>query len=425
MTLFDPASIRPLFPALAPTVHGKTAVFFDNPGGTRVPETVIEAVSRCFREANANTGGAFFTSRKTDHILADARESAASFLNAPSPETLIFGANMTTLTFHLARSFGETLRPGDEIVLTDFDHDANITPWTDLEKAGAVVRYAALLPDGSLDRAHLKSLLNERTRLLAVTHASNALDTVPDVEAIIREAHEVGAQVFVDAVQFAPHGTLDVQELNCDFLACSAYKLFGPHLGILYGKTEALQSLMPHKVRPAKNTLPFAWETGTQNHEGMAGTAAAIHSLAGIGERFGRPYQTRFAERGYSGLRLTLKTAMQAIREYEQTLSHALLSALNRIEGLTIYGPNDLDRLEERVPTVSFTWDRMTPRQTAESLADAGICLESGNYYALRLREKLGLEEKGGAVRVGLAHYTTEAEIERLHDALEKAPRRL
>ncbi len=422
MIKFDPEPLRAQFPALAQTVKGLPAVFFDNPGGTQVPERVIEATTRYYREANANIGGAFFTSKRTDVLLADARESAAALLNAPSTENVIFGANMTTLTFHLARSFGETLRPGDEIVLTELDHDANITPWVDLQVAGAVIRYADILPDGTLDTAHLYSLLNERTRLVAITHASNAIGTIPDVAAIIRQAHDVGAQVFVDAVQFAPHGAIDVQALDCDFLACSAYKFFGPHLGILYGKMDALNALKPHKVRPAKNTLPYCWETGTQNHEGMAATAAAIAYLTEIGELYATHLREEYAAQGFSGLRLTLKTAMHAIQNYEQTLSAALLTALQSIEGLTIYGLTDLSRLNERVPTVAFTWDRLSPRQTTEYLAESGVCCWSGNYYALRLMERLNLERTGGAVRIGLAHYNTLEEIERLRRLLMDAP---
>lgn len=422
MIAFDPVPLRAQFPALAQTVNGNPAIFFDNPGGTQVPERVIEATTRYYREANANVGAAFFTSKRTDSILGDARESMAALLNAPSIENVIFGANMTTLTFQLARSFGETLRPGDEIVLTELDHDANITPWAELEKVGAVIRYADILPDGTLDTAHLKQLLNERTRLVAVTHASNAIGTIPDMAMIVRMAHSVGARVFVDAVQFTPHGAVDVQALDCDFLACSAYKFFGPHLGILYGKTEALNALKPHKVRPAKNTLPYCWETGTQNHEGMSATAAAIAYLSDVGEQFGAPYRDHSIKHGFSGLRLNLKTAMHAIRVYEQTLSDALLAALESIEGLTLYGLTDRNRLEERVPTVAFTWDRMSPRQTAEYLAEAGICCYSGNYYALRLMERLKLEGTGGAVRIGLAHYNTQAEIERLRRVLMDAP---
>ncbi len=288
--VFDPAPLRAQFPALNHAFNGQPAVFFDNPGGTQVPNAVIEAVARCYREQNANVGGAFETSRRADAVVAEARTSMADLLNAPGPETIVFGANMTTLTFHLARSIAETIRPGDEIVVTDLDHDANVTPWTDLQAAGATLRVVGIHPeDGTLDLDSLRAALSERTRLLAVTHASNAVGTITDVAAITRMAHAAGALVFVDAVQYAPHGPIDVQHLDCDFLACSAYKFFGPHVGVLYGKPEHLARFTPHKVRPAKDVSPSRWETGTLNHEGLAGVTAAVRYLEAIGRRFTSP----------------------------------------------------------------------------------------------------------------------------------------
>ena len=414
MTDFDAAPLRAQFPAIANT----RTVYFDNPGGTQVPESVIEATSRYYREQNANIGGAFLTSQRTDAVIAGARAGMAALLNAPSPETIVFGANMTTLTFHLARSIAETIRPGDEIVITNLDHDANVAPWTDLEAAGAVIRSAGVLPDGTLNVDELQSLLNARTRLVAVTHASNAIGTVPDVAAITQMAHDAGAQVFIDAVQYAPHGPIDVQALDCDYLACSAYKFFGPHVGVLYGKAEPLRTLTPHKVKPAKDALPYRWETGTLNHEGLAAVGAAIAYLESIGERFGAEYKTEYTNVGYSGRVLTLKTAMRAIRDYEQTLSRALITGLQSLPDLTLYGLTDTHRLAERVPTVAFTSPHHTPRALAERLAQADINVWSGNYYALRLMEHLGLEATGGAVRVGLAHYNTIAEINALLNAL-------
>ena len=414
-TTFDPAPLRAQFPSLALTLDGHRAVFFDNPGGTQVPQAVIEAVAGYYRGSNANVGGAFATSRRTDAVVAGARAAMADLLNAPGPETIVFGPSMTALTFHLARSLAQTIKPGDEIVVTTLDHDANVTPWTDLEAAGATIRVVDIhLEDGTLDMEGLAAALSPRTRLVAVTAASNAVGTMPDVARIIKMAHEAGALVFVDAVQFAPHAPTDVQALDCDFLACSAYKFFGPHMGILYGKAEHLTRLTPHKVRPSQDAIPYRWELGTLNHEGMAGVSAAVDYLAGIGERSGGPSGDR---------RRMLKAAMQAIRAYEQTLSRRLLDGLASVGDITAYGLTDTARLDERLPTVAFTWPRLTPRATAEYLAARGFCVWSGNYYALRLMERLGLEGQGGAVRVGLAHYNTTEEIDRLVAALQDVPK--
>ena len=414
-TMFDPTPLRAQFPSLSLTLDGHPAVFFDNPGGTQVPNRVIEAVADYYRSSNANVGGAFATSRRTDAVVAGARAAVADLLNAPGPETIVFGPSMTALTFHLARSLAETIKPGDEVVVTTLDHDANVAPWLDLEASGAVIRVIDIHPeDGTLDMEGLQAALSPQTRLVAVTAASNAVGTMPDVARIIQMAHEVGALVFVDAVQFAPHAPVDVQALDCDFLACSAYKFFGPHMGVLYGKAEHLTRLTPHKVRPSKDAIPYRWESGTLNHEGLAGVTAAVDYLAGVGERFGPLAPDR---------RLQMKAAMSAIREYEQTLSRRLLEGLKAIGDITIYGLTDSARLDERLPTVAFTWPRLAPRETAEYLAARGFCVWSGNYYALGLMERLGLEGYGGAVRVGLAHYNAVAEIDRMVAALQDVPK--
>jgi cysteine desulfurase family protein (TIGR01976 family) len=407
---FDVSWARSQFPALELHEDGQPLVFFDNPGGTQVTSGVIAAVTDYYRHSNANIGGAFATSRRTDAILHAARSAMAAMLNAEEEE-LVFGANMTTLTFHLARSIGETLRPGDEIVLTNLDHDANIAPWADLAAHGAVLKFVDFNPtDCTLDPARFQAALSDRTRLVAITHASNAIGTVPDVATLVRMAHEVGAWVFVDAVQYAPHGTIDVRALDCDFLACSAYKFFGPHAGILYGKAAHLRALSPHKVRPAKDTLPYRWETGTQNHEGMAGISAAVAHLQDVGQRSGHAAE--------DSPRSAIVAGMNAIRSYEKGLSVHLLQGLAQIPDLQIYGLTDPNRLDERVPTFAFTWPRLSPRATAEYLGAHGICCWSGNYYALRLMERLGLEAEGGAVRIGLAHYNTHEEIDRLLNLL-------
>ncbi len=422
---FDPGSLREQFPSLALTLDTHPAVFFDNPGGTQVPSAVIDAVSNYYKTANANVGGAFATSRRTDTVVAEARMAVADLLNAPGPETIVFGPSMTALTFHLSRSLAATIQPGDEVVVTALDHDANVAPWADLEAAGAVIRVVEVhLADGTLDMDSFASVLSPRTKLVAVTHASNAVGTVPDVARLTQMAHEYGALVFVDAVQYAPHGPIDVQRLDCDFLACSPYKFFGPHAGVLYGKAEHLTRLTPHKVKPSKDAIPYRWELGTLSHESLAGVSAAVGYLESVGHHFGASFQDRDRQEGYIGRRLALKTAMAAIKAYEQTLSRHLLMGLQSIPDIKIYGLTDFNRLDERLPTVAFTWPRLTPRETAEYLASHGICVWSGNYYALRLMEALGLEGHGGAVRVGLAHYNTAEEIDRMIAALHDVPQR-
>ena len=424
MTLFDPLPLRARFSSLSLTLDGHPAIFFDNPGGTQVPDTVIEAVADYYRNANANVGGAFATSRRTDAVVSEARAAVADLINAPGPETIVFGPSMTALTFHLARSLAETITLGDEVIVTTLDHDANIAPWADLAVAGAIIRTVDIHPeDGTLDMNGLEALLSPRTKLVAVTYASNAVGTIPNVARIVQIAHAAGALVFVDAVQFAPHGAVDVQALDCDFLACSAYKFFGPHMGVLYGKPEHLTRLTPHKVKPSKDAIPYRWELGTLNHEGLAGVSAAVRYLEDVGEQFGQEGREAYQAQGFAGRRLTLKTAMAAIRAYEQSLSSHLLNGLAEIDSLRVYGLTDTARLDERLPTVAFTWPHLSPRRTAEHLAAHGICAWSGNYYALRLMERLGLEESGGAVRIGLAHYNTHAEIDRLLETLHVVPR--
>ena len=406
---FDPLPHRAQFPSLRLMLDGHPAVFFDNPGGTQVPQSVIDAVSGYYASQNANVGGAFETSRRTDAVVAGARAAMADLLGAPGPETIVFGPSMTALTFHLARSLAETIQPGDEVIVTALDHDANVAPWLDLEAAGAVIRTVDIHPkDGTLNLDGLRGMLSERTRLVAVTHASNAVGTIPPVKEIVEMTHAVGAWVFVDAVQYAPHGPLDVQALDCDFLACSAYKFFGPHLGILYGKAEHLKALTPHKVRPSKDAIPYRWEMGTLSHESLAGLTAAVTYLETLGTGGTR--------------RARLLSAMAHLRDYEQTLSKRLLDGLAAMADVTVYGLTDTARLAERLPTVAFTWPRLSPRATAEHLAAHGICVWSGNYYALSLMERLGLEGTGGAVRVGLAHYNTPAEIDRLLAVLADIP---
>jgi cysteine desulfurase family protein (TIGR01976 family) len=343
----------------------------------------------------------------------------ADFLNAPSPQEIVFGTNMTTLTYTLSRAVGRLLQPGDEIVVTRLDHDANISPWLALEEQGPKVKWADFdVEDCRLDLDHLASLITDRTKLVAVGYASNAVGTINPVEHIAALAHRVGAWLWVDAVHYAPHGPIDVQALGCDFLVCSAYKFFGPHLGVLWGRLELLEALRPYQVRPATPHSPYKFETGTGNHEGIAGTLAAINYLAGLGREYGQPFSAE--TEGYSGRRQALKQAMQAIMAYERPLLAYLLAELQMVPGLKIYGITGPEHLAERCPTVAFTKTGYTPRQIAAHLGEQGIFVWHGNYLALSVTDRLGLEDSGGMVRVGLVHYNTQAEIDRLLAALRE-----
>jgi cysteine desulfurase family protein (TIGR01976 family) len=410
VTDLDITWVRSQFPSLNPEQR-TPPVFFDNPGGTQVPTQVIEAVSDCYRFSNANIGGAFETSRRAGEVIDSSRAAMAALLNAPDPNTIIFGNNMTSLTFHVARSIAETIRPGDEIIVTDLDHDANVTPWVDLEANGAVIRRAPIDPaDCTLSVDSVSALISERTRLVAITHASNAVGTIPDVAAIVKLAHSVGALAYVDAVQYAPHRGIDVTALDCDFLVCSSYKFFGPHAGILYGKRSILEGFKPHKVRPCPPELPHCWETGTQNHEGIAGIGAAVEYLAQLGDNDKSAPDDNMRHR--------LVRGMDLIADYESKLCRRLIAGLQEIGGIRIYGITDHARSNERLCTVAFTWDRFSPVQIAAWLGNHGIYCWSGNYYALRLMETLGLEGHGGAVRIGPAHYNTAGEIDLLLNVL-------
>jgi len=416
----DLTRYRACFPSLRLTHHGHPIVYFDNPGGTQVPEQVIRAVTNYYTTANANAHGAFLTSQRTDAILEDAHAAMADFLNAADSGEVIFGANMTTLTFAMSRSLSALLRPQDEVVVTTLDHDANIAPWLAIaEEHDAVVRTVDIhTPECTLNMDDFRRKITERTRLVAVGYAANATGTINDVATIIRWAHEVGALCYVDAVQYAPHAPIDVQALDCDFLVCSAYKFFGPHLGILYGKRRLLERLRAYKVRPAENTLPHKFETGTLNHEGIAGLLGTVDYLAAIGRDHSAQYADAFTT--LTGRRRSLKLAMHAIQAYERDLVAHLLSGLKAIPGVTIYGLTDMADLPRRVPTVAITIAGHTPRALAERLGDAGICTWHGNYYALALMERLNLERHGGALRIGLAHYNTHEEINRLLDLLRQ-----
>jgi cysteine desulfurase family protein (TIGR01976 family) len=411
--MFNVNSLRQQFPSLN-RIHApatRPAIFLDGPGGTQVPQSVIDAMMHYLTTCNANHGGVFTTSRESDAILQEAHQSAADLLNAPSAEEIVFGPNMTTLTFHLSRAFGRTLRPGDEVLVTRLDHDANVRPWVLAARdAGATARFVDIHPeDCTLDLDHLRRLLSPRVRLVAATCASNAVGTVTTVRRIARLAHGVGALAFLDAVHYAPHRLIDVQEWDCDFLACSAYKFFGPHVGILWGKGEHLRSLPAYKLRPATDDLPGRWMTGTQNHEGLAGVVAAIDYLASLAP----------PEEQKSSRRQRLVRAFQLIEDYERTLAAHLLDGLASRPRFQVWGITQRDRLSKRVPTVSITAADRTPLQLAEHLAKRDIYAWNGNMYALELTERLGLEAQGGLLRLGLVHYNTTDEIDALLQALD------
>lgn len=410
---FDVEAVRARFPALAQTVDGVQPIYFDNPGGTQVPQQVIDAVQRYLVEANANSHGAFRTARLTDQTIDAARVAMADLLNAASPREIVFGPNMTTLTFQFSRAIGRTLSPGDEIVVTRMDHDANIAPWLLLARDHALtIRWVDFDPEsGLLNLDQMAATITPRTKVVACVYASNALGTINDVARVVELSQSAGALAYLDAVQYVPHGPVDVQALGCDFLVCSAYKFFGPHVGVLYGKAEHLTSLPAYKVRPSPDEVPDRWETGTQNHEGLAGVTAAVEHLAWIGEQYGTPFEAQVA--GYAGRRRTLKLAMRAIQSYEQTLSQAVLEGLAAIDGVSVKGIVEVKRLGQRVPTIIFGVRGKRPLEVAQALDRAGIYVWDGNYYALAVMEHLGLEEQGGLVRVGPVHYNTHAEVER------------
>jgi cysteine desulfurase family protein (TIGR01976 family) len=409
MMPIQPEDVRKEFPALQ-----RDVVFFDNPGGTQVPNQVINRMVAYLRDSNANHGGAFETSLRSDEIIDQARLALADFFNAGDPAEIVFGPNMTSLTFNLSRSLAHDLQPGDEIIVTRLDHDANISPWLKIaEERGATVHWLDFdVEDCTLRLEQFEQLLSDRTRLVAVGYASNAVGTINPVEEIIPLARETGALTYIDAVQYAPHGPIDVKALDCDFLVVSAYKFFGPHVGALYGKRSLLERLEAYRVRPAPSEPPGKFETGTQNHEGIAGTLGAIEYLAALGRSLDPA--------AGSDQKSALKSAMRAIKDHELVLSGHLLNALNNVPGLRIWGLQDMKALGHRVPTVSFTMQGHSPRSIATFLGQQGIYTWDGNYYALAVTERLGLEETGGMLRVGLAHYNTTDEIDRLGEALRQ-----
>jgi len=410
----DINQIRTKFPAL-----DTSTIFLDNPAGTQISQPSLARIQSYLLETNANHNAAFATSRASDEIINQARTAAADFLGASRPEEIVFGPNMTSLTFNLSRSLARWLNPGDTIVVTRLDHDGNIHPWVLVaEDRGCVIRWVDFHPEnGTLDMDDLQAALDERPRLVAVGYASNALGTINPVGKITQMAHDVDALVYVDAVQYAPHGPIDVQQLGCDFLVCSAYKFFGPHVGMLYGRYDLLDELTAYRLRPAPADPPGKFETGTGNFEGYAGVLGALEYLEWVGGTFGEGYAEKYGEK-FSGRKLCLKQAMSAIRAYEYELSRALLEVLEETPGVKVYGLRNMRRLEDRVPTFAFTMQDRHPRWVARMLDKSKVNVWDGNYYALAVTERLGLEGSGGMVRVGPVHYNTVAEIHRFGEAL-------
>jgi cysteine desulfurase family protein (TIGR01976 family) len=417
-TSLDLAWVRVQFPSLSQRVNGHPAAFLDGPGGTQVPQRVIDAISGYLRENNANTCGAYATSRNTDRVIADARSAMADFLGCDSDE-VVFGPNMTTLTFAISRAIGRELGPGDEILLTHLDHDANISPWRALEERGVKVQFAEIREeDCTLNLEDLASKINSHTRVVAVGYASNAVGTINDVKRIVRLAHDVGAMAYIDAVHYAPHGLIDVRDLDCDFLACSTYKFFGPHMGVLYGKREHLARFSPYKVRANTDAVPQRWEWGTLNHECIAGITACVDYLAELGRENPRSSTRAQTLMGAFERREALKMSYRAIRAHERTLAKRMLRGLAQIRRLRLYGISDLTRLDSRCPTFAVRIEGHTPLELATKLGDRGIFTWDGNYYAINLTERLGVEKNGGFLRIGFVHYNTEEEVDRVLEGL-------
>jgi cysteine desulfurase family protein (TIGR01976 family) len=404
-------AIRAQFPSLNETVNGQPAVFLDGPGGTQVPQRVIDAIADYLKRSNANTNGAYATSYRTNEVIDAARSAMADFFGS-DPDEVVFGPNMTTLTYALSRALGRDLRPGDEIVLTHLDHDANVSTWRALEELGVTIRMAGINEaDCTLDMADLESKITLRTKLVAVGYASNAVGTINDVKEVVRLAHAKGALAYIDAVHYAPHGPIDVRALDCDFLVCSSYKFFGPHMGILYGKRKHLQQLKPYKLRANTDAVPNRWEWGTLNHECIAGIAACVDYLAEIG----RDGDTKPATR-----REALLVAYRAIQQHERNLSERLVRGLLAIRGLKLYGIREVDSFARRCPTFAVRVDGHTPLELATKLGERGFFTWDGNYYALSLTERLDVERDGGFLRIGLVHYNTQQEVESLLAALQE-----
>ncbi len=418
MANYDLDRIRAQFPGLARLHDGQQAVFFDNPAGTQVARQVIDRMVHAMTHCNANLGGFFDTSVDARTLVDEAHAAAADFVNSPDPGEVMFGQNMTTVTFAVSRSIGRDLRAGDEIVLTRMDHDGNVTPWLMLaEDRGLTVRWLDFDPDRfEFKVADLEGLLTDRTRVVALNYASNVTGTINDVKALTRVAKRAGALVYVDAVQFAPHGVIDVQDLGCDFLICSAYKFYGPHYGLLWGRREVLERLQAYKVRAASSELPFKFVTGTTNREELAGIRGAVEYFEWVGQTFGDTSATNGTG---STRRQHIVAGVAAMHAHEATLIERFLQGVAEIQGVRVLGLTNPPDLHRRVPTFSLDVQNHDPESVARAMAARGIHVWQGHFYGVEPVTRLGLLEKGGVVRVGPTHYNTIAEVDRFHDALQ------
>jgi len=412
MVGFSIEAVRGQFPALSLTDKGRRRIYLDNPAGTQVPQAVADAVSRCLLATNANLGGYFETTIAAQSVVDEAHQAMADFLGAASLEEIIIGANMTTLTYHMSRTLGRALKPGDEIILTRMDHEGNVSPWLQLaEDLGLVVRWLPFDEKSwQVEEATLTGLLSDKTRLVALNYASNLTGSINRVKSLTAIAKRAGALVYVDAVQFAPHGLIDVQELGCDFLICSAYKFFGPHMGILWGRREIIDGLKPYKCRCSSNGLPERFELGTPQIELMAGLAAAVDYFAGLGAAAGEG----------GSRRQKIARAFEVSIAYENPLAQRLIDGLSDISGLTIHGITDRKRLADRVPTVSFTVDGIVPETIVRQMNAENIFLWSGHNYAWEIVHQLGIPAEQGVVRIGIAHYNTAAEIDETLESVHR-----
>ncbi len=384
------------FPSLARSYQGRELVHLDGPAGVQVPQSVIEAISYYYQQSNSNTHGHFVTAQETDEVITAVREKMAAFLGGEGTHTISFGQNMTSLNFALSKAIGRILQPGDEILITQLDHEANRGPWLSLQELGIVVREVHMKKDGTLDYEDFSQKINEKTRLVTMGYAANAFGTVNDVEKIRQLTYQAGAWLLVDAVHYAPHFPIDVMQLGCDFLLCSAYKFYGPHVGILYTKPGLLDRLQPDRLRTQDQQAPYSIETGTLNHAALAGVGAAVDYLGALGEG--------------ESLRSKLVKGMQTVQAYEHKLGKKLYEQLSAISNIKIIGP--AFDAHQRAPTLAFTLEGKHPEQICATLAEKGICAWAGHFYAIRSMEVLGLQERGGVVRMGISLYNTEEEIE-------------